>query len=367
MVDTMRAARLHEPGQPMRIDEVAVPRVRAHEVLVRVMACGIIPNMNAVFSGRYWHHLPPLPAIVGLDAAGVIAAVGDEVKGFGPGDRVYINPLLSCGSCLSCAGGEPSLCQWGAFRGYFAFTPRAVAMLAENPHGGFAEYTVAAARYLVRLPDAVSFEQGARFGYLGTAFAALQLAGTRAGSWVAINGVTGTLGVGTVLWALAMGATRILGWGRNRDILARLKQISPGRIDTMALGDQPIDAWVRARTDGIGADLLIDCTGRGSPAATTLEALGGLKGGGTAINVSALSEPIPIDPLRFMNARLSYRGSNWFTTAQGAQMAELARAGVVDLGRLTPLVFPLAGVNDALEEVRRRPGGFTNIVVAPNQ
>ena len=72
----MRAARLHEPGKPMRVDQVDRPQPRPSDVLVQVKACGVIPNMNAVFSGRYWHHLPPLPAIVGLDAAGVVAEVG---------------------------------------------------------------------------------------------------------------------------------------------------------------------------------------------------------------------------------------------------------------------------------------------------
>jgi len=69
MAASMRSARLHEPGQPLRIDTVEIPQPRPRDVLVRVKACGIIPNMNAIFSGRLWNHLPPLPASVGLDAA----------------------------------------------------------------------------------------------------------------------------------------------------------------------------------------------------------------------------------------------------------------------------------------------------------
>ena len=66
-----------------------------------------------------------------------------------------------------------------------------------------------------------------------------------------------------------------------------------------------------------------------------------------------------------MDSRLTYRGSNWFSVAQGEQMAELVRSGVVDLGHIVPHVYPLEGVNDALAEVKQRPGGFVNIVVAP--
>ena len=68
----MLAARLHEPGQPFHIDEIERPQPRAGDLLVKVKTCGIIPNMNAIVSGKYWHHLPPMPAIIGLDAAGVV-------------------------------------------------------------------------------------------------------------------------------------------------------------------------------------------------------------------------------------------------------------------------------------------------------
>lgn len=367
MKDTMRAARLHERGQALRIDSVAVPKIRPHEVLVRVEACGVISNMNAVFSGQHWYHLPPLPAIVGLDAAGVVEMLGDAVKDFSQGDRVYINPLLSCGSCHHCRSGSPTHCSFSAFRGYFAFSERAVKLLEENPHGGFSEYTAAPARNLVKLPKEVSFELGARWGYLGTSFAALELGGARGGSWVLINGVTGILGVGAVLWALGMGAARILGLGRNREILERVKALAPRRIDVLALGERPIGEWALEHTDGIGADMLLDCTGRGSAPATTLDALGGLKPGGTAINVSALADPLPINPVKFMTAQLQYRGSNWFSVAQGGRMAEMARCGAVALDNIENRIFPLAQVNEALAEVKKRPGGFVNIAVAPGR
>ena len=365
MKDTMRAARLHQPGQPMRIDSVPVPAIRPHEVLVRVAAAGAISNMNAVFSGQYWYHLPPLPAVVGLDAAGVIERVGEGVREFREGERVYINPLLSCGSCHHCRGGNPTNCSFSVFRGYFAFSNQAVKLLEDNPHGGFSEYTAAPAGNLVKLPKEVSFELAARWGYLGTSFAALEAGGTRGGSWVLVNGATGILGVGAVLWALGMGAARILGLGRKRDILERVKALAPRRIDVLALGERSIAEWVRERTDGIGADMLLDCTGRGSLPATTLDAIGGLKPGGIAVNVSALTDPLPINPVKFMTAQLHYRGSNWVSVAQGERMAEMVRCGAVDLGAIEPRVYPLTEVNEALAEVKKRPGGFVNIVVAP--
>ena len=351
----------------MLIDRLERPRPRPADVLVQVKSCGVIPNMNAIFSGRLWNLLPPLPAIVGLDAAGVVVEVGAAVKNVAVGDRVYVNPWMSCGACHYCRYESPLLCNMAAFQGYFGFFPESRPLLEAYPWGGFAEYMVTDPNRLVKLPGAVNFDHAARFGYLGTSFAALRLGGVGAGSWVAINGVTGTLGVGAALLCLAMGATRILGIGRNAQVLAQVKSLAPARIDTMAIGDQPIGDWLRARTDGLGVDVLLDCTGRGGLAATTADGLGGVKRGGVAVTVGALSEPLPLDAMRFMTSRLQYRGSNWFTTGEAQLMAEMVGVGVFDLSRIVTRAFPLDGINDALSAIRERPGGFTNIVVHPDQ
>jgi alcohol dehydrogenase len=363
----MRAARLHKPGEALRIDRIAVPEPGPRDVLVAVKACGVIPNMNAIFSGTLWNRLPALPASVGLDAAGVVAQVGSAVTGVAVGARVYVNPWLACRTCAYCRAGTPLQCSAAAFQGYFGFTDQSAPLLRAYPHGGFAEYLVAGAERLVFLPDAVSFDAAARFGYIGTSFAALRRGGVGAGSWVAINGVTGTLGAGATLLALGMGATRILGIGRNREMLAQLMALAPARIDTLALGDAPVTDWLTARSDGIGVDVLLDCSGRAASAGTTMAAIGALKRGGVAVNIGALTEKLEIEPIAFMVKSLQFRGSNWFTTGEGQLMADMAGVGVLDLSALTTRAYPLDGVNDALAAVKTRPGGLVNIVVNPDR
>ena len=367
MASLMRLARLHEPGRPLRIDSVPRPEPRPDDVLVQVKSCGVIPNMNAIFSGKLWNQLPPLPASVGLDAAGVVAEVGENVTQVRVGQRVYVNPWLACGQCAYCRAHAPLLCSAAAFQGYFGFFPHSLPQLARYPFGGFSEYMTAAPQRLVILPDAVAFDQAARFGYTGTSFAALRLGNVGAGTWLAVNGITGTLGVAAALLALGMGATRILGLGRNRAVLDRLSALAPGRIRTRALDDRPVADWMRDETDGLGVDVLLDCSARAASASVTADALNGLKRGGMAVNIGALSEPLAIQPMRFMTSRIGLRGSNWFTTGEGQLMAEMAARGVLDLSHLEPRPFPLERVNDALDAIKARPGGFVNIVVNPDQ
>src|SRR5262249_56071132 len=150
-----------------------------------------------------------VPGGVGLDAGGGIATVGSEVPAVAVGDRVYVNPWLSCGMCSYCRAGEPMLCSAAAFQGYFGFFPSSTRQLLDYPFGGFSEYVTASPQRLVHLPPQVTFDHAARFGYLGTSFAALRLGRGRRASCVPINGITGTLGVGATLLALAMGAARI--------------------------------------------------------------------------------------------------------------------------------------------------------------
>ena len=281
---TMLAARLHEIGKPMQLEQVPIPTPRPTDVVVQVKACNVVPNLkNVLATYAEWFPylpLPQLPAIFGLDSAGVVTAVGDQVRGIQVGDRVYVNPGLSCGSCRACRRGEDPNCPAYTFMGYFSFGPDGQKLFDAYPYGGLSEYLTAPERNLVRLPDSVTFEQGARFGYLGTAFSALRKAGAGPGRTVLVDGISGTLGLGACLIALGLGVTRILGTGRNPDLLADVKSIAPDRVDVLPAGTAKLPDWVREHTDGEGADIVIDALGPGAPAEAMLEAIDSLARGG---------------------------------------------------------------------------------------
>ena len=121
----MRAARMHAVGAPMSIDTIAVPKPGSTDVLVEVKACGMVPNLGNVLANwtKWFPHLPlpKLPAIFGLDPAGVVVEVGAQVIDVRPGERVYVNPLRSCGACAMCRSGERTRCRYFTFNGYFGF------------------------------------------------------------------------------------------------------------------------------------------------------------------------------------------------------------------------------------------------------
>lgn len=362
----MRAARVHVPGGSFQIDEIEMPVPHDDDVVVAVKAAGVVPNLRNVMSNygeRAYLTVPELPAIYGLDAAGVVEAVGSRVTGIAPGDRVYINPGRSCGSCSACRANDQINCSAFTFQGYFGFGPASREIYRRYPYGGFSQYATAPADGLVKLPDAVSFEQAARFGYLGTAYSGLRKAGVGPGRTVLINGASGTLGLGAVLLARAMGATRILGVARRPDLLERVRAVDPARIAVLPSGTEPVGDWARRETGGLGVDAVLDTLGPGAPAQAMLDAVGALRRGGCLVDVGGMSTPIEVNMHQLMCAQISLLGSLWFSVAEGEDMAAMAAAGTLDLSVFDHHRFALDEVNDALATAEQRAGGFVNVVV----
>src|SRR5687768_1102693 len=161
----MKAIVVSEFGEPevMKIEEVETPSPAGSQVLVRVHAAGVNPVDTYLRTGIH-AHAPKLPYTPGKDAAGVVEEVGPQVTGFQIGDRVYT---------------------------------------ADSITGTYAEYALCNESQLGRLPDNVSFEQGAGIWTpYATSFRALfQKAGARAGEKVLIHGASGGVGIAALQWA----------------------------------------------------------------------------------------------------------------------------------------------------------------------
>ena len=136
----MRAMMLDAPGQPLKPGHLAVPEPATHDVLVKVLACGVCRTDLHILDGELPAHKPGI--VPGHEVVGRVVALGSAVTRFRVGDRVGI-PWLggTCGHCAYCAGQHENLCDTPVFTGY-------------DRNGGFAEYALADARFCFALPDA---------------------------------------------------------------------------------------------------------------------------------------------------------------------------------------------------------------------
>jgi alcohol dehydrogenase len=96
-----------------------------------------------------------------------------------------------------------------------------------------------------------------------------------------------------------------------------------------------------------------------------MEAIYALRRGGRAVNIGGVGEKTPMDVHWMMDQQIEFIGSNWFSVADGQTVAEMARAGTLDLSVFEDVRIPLVEINRALDGSQFRDGGFTNLVVCP--
>ncbi|MBC7335058.1 MAG: alcohol dehydrogenase catalytic domain-containing protein, partial [Clostridia bacterium] len=147
----------------LEIQDVPTPEPGAGEILVRVRACGICGSDVHGFDGSTGRRRPPI--IMGHEASGVVAKIGDGVSRFRPGDRVTFDSTIYCGRCEFCRQGRINLCENRRVLG--------VSCAEYRQDGAFAEYVVVPEHIAYRLPDSVSFEQAALIEPLSVALHAV--------------------------------------------------------------------------------------------------------------------------------------------------------------------------------------------------
>jgi len=229
-------------NRDVRLEEMPTPRIGSDEILVSVQASGVCGS-----DVMEWYRVPKAPLVLGHEIAGAVVEVGEGVKNFKKGDRVFATHHVPCNTCYHCLRGNHSSCD--ALRSTH-FDP-----------GGFAEYIRVPAinvdRGVFLLPDEVSFEEGSFIEPLGCVIRGQRLARFQAGSSVLIigSGITGLL---HIQLACAQGAGRIIATDIND---YRLKAALRLGANAVIHANEDVPKSLREVNDGRLADLVIVCTG----------------------------------------------------------------------------------------------------------
>lgn len=322
----------HGDLDQVHLAELPQPSPGPDDVLLRVQAAAFNRLDLWVLAG--WPSLKlKLPHILGSDGAGAVAQVGERVTQVAVGDRVAVNPTLSCGVCAYCLAGRDNLCE-------------RFAILGEHADGFMAEYMVAPARNLVRLPDHVTAGEAAAASlvYVTAWHSLIVRGGLRAGEDVLIIGAGGGVNTAAIQIARLAGARRIYVVGSNDEKLAQAQALGAD-----VLINRQREEWSKAvfqQTGRQGVDVVVDNVG----AATYHLALRSLKKGGRLLTVGNTSGPkFEFDNRLMFGKHLTIIGSTMGTQADYAQVM-----GLVFSGRLQPVidgVYPLAEGRAALERL----------------
>ncbi len=346
----MRAARLHTPRQPLRIEEVPTPEPGAGEVLVQIDAAGICgTDLHFALEGAL--PVAALPLTLGHEAAGRVAAVGPGVRGLSEGKRVCCYPQWSCGRCRYCAAGREPLCLQAKTFGM-------------TIDGAFAEYLVCPERALITLPDGVPFEIGAIVtDAVASPFHALRTRGDlRAGETVAVFGCGG-LGYHAVKLARLMGASRIIAVDVSEGALKQARQAGADQVVSAAQEDA--GKAIRALTDGVGVDLALEFVGRPETVRQTVKVLGR---GGRAVVVGVGPGQPELPPLvSFVGKENALIASFGMDRRDMEDVLELIASGRLDLSDSVTARLPLSGINEGLRRLRQKEGDPIRIVIEPGR
>ncbi|MGQ0669774.1 MAG: alcohol dehydrogenase catalytic domain-containing protein [Actinomycetota bacterium] len=325
----MRSARFYAPNEPLHLEDVPLPDLGPDEVRVRVRGAGICGTELHFVEGLY----PPakIPMILGHEVAGEVEEVGTAVDGFSPEDRVVVYYYLFCGRCRWCLRGLQHLCL--APRGLFAFVS----------DGGFAEYVTVPGHCLVRLPDHISFEDGAPLCCSATtALHAAAVADLEPGELAVVYGAGG-VGLSLVQVAKLRGA-RVVAVSRSSEKLAAAKRVGADH----AASSKDADDLIRELTKGQGADVVFECVGS---AETMPVALGVLGKRGRLVFIGYTAASLDVSPLSLVVGEQQIRSSVGNTFAELEIAVDLAARG-----QLRPViggVLPLEDINEGLERLRR--------------
>jgi S-(hydroxymethyl)glutathione dehydrogenase/alcohol dehydrogenase len=262
---TARAAVLRAVNQPMAIETIEVGPLAAGDVLVRMRAASLCHTDLEVIEGSLGLKLP---AVLGHEAAGEVAALGEGVTDLGVGDRVVLSWNPHCGHCFYCERAQPILCRQylGNAPGgvHFDGKPRlrceGVSVHQLMYLGAFAEYCVVPGQCAIRIPEAMPFDRAALLGcgVMTGVGAATRIAGLRWGSVAMVIGC-GAVGLSAVQGARLAGAAEIIAVDPNPARLQVAASVGATRlVDPRA--EDPV-AVARSLTDGRGADVVLECAG----------------------------------------------------------------------------------------------------------
>lgn len=328
----MKAAVLHEFGQPLTIKDLPNLAPEDDEVILQTMACGIDGTDLKLWDG--FGYTPELPFIMGHEIAGMVSEVGRDVTNFKRGDRVAVYNFLMCGKCVYCLTHREQLCP----------NMRGVMGILRRP-GGYAEYVRVPVQQLIRLQDAVAWEDAATACDAAlTAYHALQRSRLRLGETVVIIGIGG---VGSLLVQLARGAgARVIAADHDSQ-RADWAAENGAHMFIDSSTTQNIAQAVQMMTGGMGAECAIDVVGT---EATMHAGFNSVQRGGRMVVVGYTPEHLPLPGKQLAQNELEVIG-----TRAGRRQDLIDVLNLMATGQLKSIVrhrYPLEKVNQALEHLR---------------
>lgn len=362
MTTTIRAAVLEGVDAPLVLTDVEIADPRPGEVLVRVSHCGICHSDLSVIDGGF---PAPMPVVLGHEASGVVEQIGEGVTSVAPGDPVVLTPLPSCGDCLFCRRGRPTLCERHSSSLITSVMADGTSPLSRGGEvvyrglatAAFAELAIMPEAGVVRVPDDVDLSVACVIGcavQTGVG-AVLNTARVEVDDRVLVLGAGG-IGISVVQGARVAGAAEIV--VAEPDPLRRQLALDLGATHVVdPATDDPVAVGVELT--GVGFDHAFEAAGRAELIRTAVDAI---RPGGTATMVGV--PPATDDIVLPVAALFAVTEKRLIGCLLGSvdsrrdipRLISLWREGRLDLDAMVTSRHPLSDIETALSEARSGAG-----------
>ena len=337
----MKSAVFHAVGEPLVIEHLADPDPGPGEVVMKVHSCGICGSDLHLTQGHAPGFDYPPGTIPGHEYAGEVVAVGADVKGLRIGDRISALPFTGCGHCQACQCGNPSHCP--EFRGLGS---------------GFSEYVAVSERTSIKLPQSLSYDDGALIEPLAVGLHGAAMAGIKPGSTVLVMGA-GPFGLAATFFARKLGAGRIAVVANSTRREALSLQMGADAFIVQSDG-QSLDAAVQ---DVLGAlpDIVLECAGQ--PGCIS-QAIQGVRKSGTVVVLGFCTSSDSFVPAAAVWKEINLRFSNTYTVSDFQYVAQLLARGSLEPRAMITRHISLDDVPTVFEALRT-PSGQCKVMIHP--
>ncbi len=359
----MKAAILKAFGSPLVLETLPDPVLGTGEIIVDVVAAGVLPYASEVFSGAR-KYLLALPVAPGTGAIGKVRAVGPDATRLAVGDWVTCDPTVR--------SRDDALTPDITLQGLTAGSAGGVKLQKRFHHGSFAEQMLVPTENVFPLGP-IEPEDAGRWCVLNlllVPFGGLLAADLKAGETLLVSGATGNFGSAAVAVALAMGAGCVVCPGRNTAMLEELKRRFGPRVRTVTLDGDEADDRERMKEAAPGPidcvlDILPPAAGATAvrAAAMTVRVHGRvvLMGGVGMLGGDDLALPYPW----IMRNCVRLMGQWMYPPQANARLIRLVRSGLLDLNNWAITDFALDDANAAVDHAASESGPFKMTVLRP--
>lgn len=332
----------------LTVTEQEPPKAGPGEVLIRVEACGICGSDVHGYDGSTGRRIPPI--VMGHEAAGVVAGVGEGATKFAVGERVTFDSTVYCGACAYCKRGEVNLCDRREVVG--------VSTPDFRRAGAFAEFITVPERIVYRLPDAMAFPEAAMLEAVSVALHGVAVSGDVQGKTALVIGA-GMIGLLTMQAARAAGCSRVLISDIDETRLKLARKL--GADAALLLAGDALVAEVQRQTGGAGVDLVLEAVGRNETVAAAIDAV---RKGGTVTLIGNITPQVTLPLQKVVSRQIRLQGSA-ASSGEYPQAIELVSSGRIQVKPLISAVAPLEDGPRWFERLYGHEPNLMKVVLAP--